>query len=157
MVACGGDTTYMPGAISSWKHCCLWCMLFPLATTMHSPAQHEDEHTHSNPRPVHPQTHQTNARFHTQVPPIKPHRTLPPPACTSLPTHTHAIPPPPLCKHPSPNHPSPRSLVITLAQSKMLEVFGLEMREITKAPQRGANKGAAGKHLYNMWKHWHNE
>lgn len=89
----------------------------------------------------------------TQVSPIKPHLTLPPPACTSLPPRTHAVLRPHMCKHASPNHPSPRSLVITLAQSKMLEVFGLEMREVTKAPQRGANKGAAGKHLYNIGKH----
>ncbi|GAB4818583.1 hypothetical protein N2152v2_005629 [Parachlorella kessleri] len=34
-------------------------------------------------------------------------------------------------------------LVIALAQHKMLEVFGLELKEITKAPQRGAHKGAA--------------
>jgi hypothetical protein len=37
-----------------------------------------------------------------------------------------------------------RRVVISQAQYKMLEVFGLEMREITKAPQRGANKAAAG-------------
>ena len=34
--------------------------------------------------------------------------------------------------------------MIALAQHKMLEVFGLELKEITKAPQRGANKAAAG-------------
>ena len=38
--------------------------------------------------------------------------------------------------------------MIALAQHKMLEVFGLELKEMTKAPQRGANKAAAGGKLW---------